>query len=262
MTLRWIAEYRGEDGVAFRIGRDGDELVAEWPNVVTLRARRDGSSHVLTPADGADPRDVDAIRRGSAEALLGHLRGELSVHAAAVAIGETAIVFLANSGGGKSTLCAAASARPNARFIADDVVALDRRDGVWRASSRERDHWLHDDARAALGLEIGEGKAAVAPGRNAEDALPIAAFVALEFGDEEQMALSRCGLVDAFAIVIPQVVRFVLEEPEVVRTEIDLVSHLVEHVPVHRLVRPRNLRRLSESVDIVASIAKKGPDEP
>src|SRR5438067_1338144 len=102
--VTWLCEEREQGDLVSRIGRRGRELIAEFADVGTLRA--DGSSAVFEAAKGADPRLVEKFRAGAATALLRHLDAKLSLHGAAVAKDGRAIVFVAASGGGKSTIAA------------------------------------------------------------------------------------------------------------------------------------------------------------
>src|SRR4051812_40864640 len=105
-SVRWLAEYAEDGAVAFRIGRDGEELVAEWVGLARLTASRDRCQHRFEAEPGVDDAEVDKVRRGGANLLLRHLQGKLAIHGAAVARAGRAIILLGRSGQGKSTLAA------------------------------------------------------------------------------------------------------------------------------------------------------------
>lgn len=300
-ALRWLAEYANGDEVTFRIGRDGDDLVAEWIGLARLVARRDGSGARLERAPDADERELTKIERGSARLLLRHLEGRLAFHGAAVALEGRALVLLGRSGDGKSTLGAWLCAHAGAALFADDAVALDpalpapaasRRDedlggedstgaARWQVAAGERDHWLDAAARAALGLSTstsaaspaaaelaGSGVAADADEpddkwplptlRAGEGTAELVAFVELAFADVESPRLVKLHDVDALAALIPQAVRFVLDEPALHRRELDSLVALVESVPVYKLERPRDLARLARTGELAAHILRGG----
>lgn len=263
--MKWLAHYEAEGHVAFRIGRDGDDLVAEWPGLMTLRASRDGRRHTYEPAPGASARDLEKIRRGTGRALLRHLAGDLSLHGGAVALSGSAVVLLGRSGQGKSTLAAAICERAGGELYSDDIVAVEHAgDRTW-ITPVESDHWLDAKARRALGLpEDGEDKAPVATKRPGEGMATLALFVDLAFGTEKTPSLTPLSELEAVAQLVPQVARFVLDEPEVHRRELDDLARLVRHVPMVRITRPREYDALAATVDLIVAKVReltggKGP---
>lgn len=261
--VTWLAEHLSEadGGVAFRIGRAGDTVVAEWVGLARLSARRDGSASELVPEPGADPADLEKVRRGSAALLLRHLRGELAFHGAAVEIGGRALVLLGRSGQGKSTLAAKLCARAGATLLADDAVALDRAaPGAFEVRRLEENHWLDEGARAALGfagVDESEGKSPTRAARLGPSAVPLAAFVELAYEDvTEPRIRSIGGTVAALAALVPQAVRFVLDEPEMQRAELDELVQIATCVPVLVLERPRGYDALDRTVDLMVTAAK------
>src|SRR5580658_6497898 len=112
LPIRWLQEWRTGGSIDFRIGRDGDDLVAEWPAFGELRARRLGGTHRFTPCPGVDPARAEKFSTGAVRALLRHLEGRLSLHASAAARDGVAGVFLGPSISGKSTLVADLCRRP------------------------------------------------------------------------------------------------------------------------------------------------------
>jgi hypothetical protein len=100
------------DGMEFWLDREGDNVWGEWPGESSLE---DASTYVLGPVLG----------------LLLRLRGVTCLHASAVAIGGSAVVFVGSAGAGKSTT-AAALARRGFAALSDDIVALSEIDGIFR----------------------------------------------------------------------------------------------------------------------------------
>lgn len=100
---------RYADGTEFVFDRHCTRLWADWPMELTLE---DTAMYLLGPVLG----------------LLFYLRGLTCLHASAVAIGNSAIALVGESGAGKSTT-AAAFAHLNYRVLAEDVVTLDERNG-------------------------------------------------------------------------------------------------------------------------------------
>lgn len=260
--IEWLADHEEDGEVCFRIGRRGPEVVAEWLGLALLVAHRDGSNVRLSFAEDADPRDVEKIRRGSAWLLERHLQGRISLHGSAVAVRGRAIVFLGRSGAGKSTAAAAACAK-GAELLADDAVALDFDAPTqrWMVQPRERDHWLDHDARIALGRpSSGDAKEPIRASRASQQPVPLALFVELAFGEGEEPKVSRLHGVGALASLVPQVARFILDEPGRQRRELDLLHAIVDTAPVFLLERPRRMERLAMSADRVFDLLG-APDE-
>ena len=100
--------FRYSDGTEFLVESHGREVWATWPSeTLTLE---DTATYLLGPIMGF--------------VLL--LRGNICLHASAVAIGEQAIAFLGPAGSGKSTT-AAAFANRGYGILAEDVLSLNER---------------------------------------------------------------------------------------------------------------------------------------
>lgn len=273
--MHWIAQHEEDGEVYFRVGRDGDDLVAEWVGLARLHARADGSSHRLVPEPDADPRDISKIERGSLRLLLRHLEGKLALHGAAVVRGGAAVVFLGRARQGKSTLAAALCAHADVALLADDAVAIDGSpEHGFSVSALEAMHWLDRDALAAVAREEGretsgrrfasDGAAHIREGRYGKSPIPaprvgtggrLDAIVDLAFFDGP-VRLVRTTPLEAMAALVPQAVRFVLDDPIAHRRELDALGELVETVPVFRLERPRDLSLLPASCDRVLDLLR------
>jgi hypothetical protein len=268
----WLAEYL-EDGVCmFRIGRAGDELIAEWIGTARLCARRDGTGVRFLPEPGAAELELEKIRNGSATLLLRHLEGKLALHGAVVAARGAAVVLLGRSGQGKSTLAAAACGAGAALF-ADDAVAIDAGpDGGWQVTALERMHWIDADARRALGRREEppeqrpwRGKWPSPADTAGAGRVRVAAIVDLAFDDDGSAAaptLERTANVDALAALVPQAVRFAIDEGERHKRELEMLLRLVTDVPTYRLVRRRDFALLGNTVDALLSLLPGAAEEP
>lgn len=268
--VRWLAEYAEDGRVAFRIGRSGDELVAEWIGLARVIASRDGTTHRFEAEPGLEPAEIEKVRLGSATLLLRHLQGKLALHGSAVAVDNRALILLGRSGQGKSTLAASLCRVPGATLFSDDAVALDPGPtaGTYVIAPVERNHWLDAPARAAVNKvsDAGDGdaKRPLAALRVGTSTAQVVAIVDLAFGNDATSRVHALGRgVEAIAALLPQAVRFVVDEPELQRRELDALATLVEHVPVHRLVRPRRLDLLENAhpllLDLLGSERKSVP---
>lgn len=275
----WLAHYEKDGELFFRIGRAGPDVVAEWLGIGRLVARRDGSTHRLERHPDADSREFAKIERGGVQLLLRHLAGKLALHGAAVESQGRAVVLLGRATQGKSTLAAALCTREDVALLADDAVALDRSGASYVVRALERLHWLDAAARRALGDLNNDVECPVSSGaRVAGDVdleggypakAPIAAarvgahgelvaFVDLVFTDGPTR-LVRSSPLEAMAALVPQAVRFVLDDPDVQKRELEALGTLVDVVPVLRLERPRDLSFLSDSCERVRELLCSSP---
>jgi hypothetical protein len=85
---------------------------------------RGGREIILDPAPGVAEEILHLILLGPCLAILLHQRGLMVLHASGIVRNGGAILFLAESGLGKSTLAAAMYAK-GYRLVADDVVPID-----------------------------------------------------------------------------------------------------------------------------------------
>ncbi len=259
MTVRWLAEAKDEYGTAVRVGRDGDELVAEWIGLARLVVGRDGQGARFTAEPDAAPADIAKIERGAVPLFVRHLEGKLGLHGSAVAYDGRAALFLGASGQGKSTLAAAMCSHAAAALVADDAVAIDHAGDRWLAVPLEREHWLDAPARGALGLlaDVAAKTPSLAVAR-AEAPVDIALVAVLAFADVDRPRLVPLGAMEAIASLIPLVVRFVVDEPDVQRRELDLLADFVARVPTVRLERPRGFPHLAATAIAVADVLRHG----
>lgn len=81
----------------------------------------------VSPAPGADMREIRLFLLGSAWGALCYQRGLLVVHASAVCTGDSAAAFCAPQGCGKSSLVACLTMR-GCTFLSDDLCRIELRD--------------------------------------------------------------------------------------------------------------------------------------
>lgn len=143
-----LGDYDPSAGRAdLKLSRDGTTFHLE--NVATYQVR-DGRQIVINPVAGSDAGALRVNLLGVAFGMLLHQRGLMAIHASAVAVGGSAVLFLGFSGDGKSTTAAAMVRRGHA-LITDDIAAV-QFDGdearVWPAFPEIR---LLCDSVASLG---------------------------------------------------------------------------------------------------------------
>lgn len=251
-TVKWCAVVTGEGRIEFRVGRDGDDVVAEWPGYATLRCARDGSRSSLAFEPLALPRWREKLERGLARAMIGQLQGKLTLHASAVEQEGRAVLLVGSSGSGKSTLAATLLRRTNARLLSDDASPVIWSDGKVFVEPSDSELWLWQEARRALRLaDDAAGKAPVSAVSVATAPVPIAALVVLRFGDVATPELARMRGHDSLEALVASVVRLVVDEPAVQLREIADLERLVQAAPIFELVRPRDLRALEASAAMI-----------
>jgi hypothetical protein len=123
------------DALEFTITPDGGHIWTDWTSAAPVASIEDVSGLLLGPVLGC------ALR----------LRGTISLHGCAVAIGSRAAVILADHGGGKSTL-AAALAQAGHQILSDDLAAITEGPDGWMVHAGYPRLRLRSDAIAAMGL--------------------------------------------------------------------------------------------------------------
>ncbi len=99
------------------------EAIFFWEEVGTILVRN-GKEIIVDAVPDANPDILRLFLLGSALGTLLHQRGLLVLHGSVVAINDSAIAFLGESGWGKSTTVAALCAQGH-RMVADDILVID-----------------------------------------------------------------------------------------------------------------------------------------
>jgi hypothetical protein len=252
-----VSELVVDGAVAFRVGREGDELVAEWTDLCVLRCDRTGHNARFVAMEGTDPRVIAKVKGGLVAALLRHLDGGTTLHASAVSRGGDAIAFLGRSGAGKSTLAAWLSRTAGFDLLADDVVRVEVAERRAIAHPTEVEHWLEPASLRALGLAANEDDAkmplAALHVARAPSALLAVVFLSLD-DDAKAPRLTRVHGHRALEQLVPCLVRFVLDEPLVQIGELDRMASLLEAVPFYQLHTPRKFDALRGTAHVVEEL--------
>jgi hypothetical protein len=259
--VTWLVEQCVDGEVVVRLGRRGDEFVAEFSNLGTLSASAQGTRMRFEPVAHANTTAIEKLDVSKLDALIRHLRGKFTLHGGAVALGRRAVAFVGPSRSGKSTLAAALCEHAEAELVGDDTVALELPEELEskapvEVAPTQKLAWLLQDARIALGFDSGSENKASVPLRPATaDRFVIAAVVGLAFDSAIQStSLRRLRGQEAFALVTGSVMRFVVDEPEAQVREFEQVRRLVQSCPVFELRRPFDLRLLRQAADVVCGL--------
>ncbi len=243
--VRWLAVHDGPTG-SFRIGEDGDDYVAEWTGLATLRAKARGEAAHLTFDPGC-PRDArKKIEGGGAMLLLRHLRGEIALHGAAIAKSGRALLLLGRSGEGKSTLAHALVADHGWDLLADDAIAIAATTHGHQVLPTETMMWLAPDAT--------HPKTALAARAVALGPMPLAGAITLAFCDGDGPSLTSLPPMMRARTWVQSFVRFALRDEELLALETRRVTELSTSLVVSQLSRPRDLSRAGEAAALLTTL--------
>jgi hypothetical protein len=192
------------------------------------------------------------------------LDGWLPLHGSAVQFGSGVVAFLAPKGFGKSSL-ALALTRAGARLVTDDTLPIEMAELplAWPGVHSMR---LRSDAMDAIGLARHDGEQ-TRDGKNLVDDLPLSRLMhapaplkALYIlnplvGDDIQPAAARLEVpqrIAALAVVSHVKIARMLG-PSAGSVLLERAVHVVRTTPVYRLDSARDLSRLGEVAETVAS---------
>jgi hypothetical protein len=242
-STRWIHEIKVDGTVAFRAGRRGDSMVADWPGMGTLMCAHDGTSATFVPVEGAAEKIVGKLERAQVRGLLRDLAGQPAVHASAVALEGRGVLFLGSDGAGKSTAAAEMCVHHGGLLLADDAASLQVDGDVVTLLPSESEHWLTPASRDALRVPHPAGgeeeKRELQAARVATSAVPLALTVALRFDPSASgptVRRPRGG--DGARWLLEAAIRFDLEDGAARRRELEQLMTVYQGAPFLEIVRP------------------------
>ncbi len=246
-NTRWLAVHDEPFG-SFRIGKDGDDHVAEWTGVATLRAKARGEAPRLTFEPSCPEEARKKIEGGSAMLLLRHLRGEIALHGAAIAKNGRALLLLGRSGDGKSTLAHALVHDHGWELLADDAIALADAAGGYDVLPTESVLWLSPG---------GAGPKLVRHARSlARGPTRLAAVITLAFAERETPVLAPLAPMLRARAWVQSFVRFAIDDRELLALEARRVAELSLSVVAVQLSRPKDLARVGEVAALLTSVLR------
>jgi hypothetical protein len=230
---------------------DGRHFLLRVPGVARFQVV-DGNEIAMQVEPGVDENDALVFLLGSAFGVLLHQRGRMVLHASAVDVGETAVLFCGVSGAGKSTLAAALCAKGYAHANDDVCVVGFDGDGrpVMTPDGRMLKLWgdsldylgLADRKQAPVRADF-EKYYVEPPGRARQTARPIGAVYMLQ---EEQTALTggieRLNAVDAAVLLRHNAYRpYLVQKMGLSGRFFAAASSLQRRVGIFSLTRPFDL---------------------
>ena len=118
-----VAELKARNGAGYTVYSLGGAYVFRFHGLCEFELSGDGRSVVCLPGPDCEHGLLEVLMEGTISAWLLTLRGFAVLHGSTVRSGNLTFVFAGCSGIGKSTVAALCCAA-GARFVADDVVAL------------------------------------------------------------------------------------------------------------------------------------------
>ena len=240
LPIAWDRRRRIDGTEAFRLGRADGLLVAEWPGFGRLISTPDGTRSRFVLQRGADPHEVEKLRSGAVQALLGDVRGQMGLHASAVAVGGRAVLVLGESGAGKSTLAGELCVRHEGQLLADDMALLDADGHGVRVHRTERHHSLTRESCRLLGITRrgrGAAKLAVLARRPTEARYPLSLVAVLRCDRRRRRPVVRVlGGAEVVRALLPFIVRFDLRATR--RRELDQILMMHQKCRVLEIARP------------------------
>jgi hypothetical protein len=217
-----------------------------------------GREIVFETEAGTLGRDATIFLLGTPFGMVLHQRRQIVLHASAVAVSGTAVLFCGPSGAGKSTLAAALSER-GYRFLNDDVCALNFDCGRPRVhpDGRLLKLWAHALEALMLGPRKGDKvssrfeKYYVAPiNRPPPEPLPLGGIYYLrEATPRHAPGIERLAVLDALALLRSNVFRpeFISQmglEP----STFTQASAVLRHAGVFYLTRPLGFKAMPNTI--------------
>jgi hypothetical protein len=197
---------------------------------------------------GGDPALAGVVLLGTVFAALLQMRGQLVLHASAMAVGGRGVVFLGAKGAGKSTL-AAAFLRAGHGLLTDDVLAIGAGGRLVPGFAQIKLVTPLDGLPGAVPMpEIGKSRLNV--GRTAA---PVAAAVLYVLrGGSELCCEPVTGAAAVGALMgHSYMARFFAPAGAAAAVHLEQCAALLRVAPVRRLTVPRGLERLAEVVAFI-----------
>jgi hypothetical protein len=222
---------------------------------------REGREIIVDLLPDANAGSVRTLLSGRFFGYLLRQRGYLALHASAVAVAGSAVLFLGGSGVGKSTTAAAFHCRGH-QVLADDVAAVRLTSGGPELEPAWPGLRLLDDSREAIGdhapAEFLTDKHLYRFERSAPyGAIPLKRIYALDYhesADAEGVYSSALSGLEAVAwLDTHSLLRSWCATHELQQINLDRAGSVAAVTPVHRLVRPQSLKSLPRLVDLVES---------
>lgn len=240
-TLLLEARWDDDDvGYAF-VERPDGRCLLRFNGTCDFDISADLADVTVSPVEGADPGIAVVLTTGAMLAFQLYRRGLAVLHASAVEVDGQAVAFVADSGGGKSTMATLMCAA-GARLVTDDVLRIDTDAGTPVVRSGATELRLRKGADTLASLFSADApdrrtsadqRQILSPRADAPDRLPLAAIVLPSpEHDRDTLVIERRAPKDALfdLLSFPRLLGW--KDPAVLRTHLAHLSTLVTGVPV------------------------------
>ena len=213
--------------------RDAQGILMEIPTAGQFWTAANGSAITqVSQAPRTDPAFLAEALLGPPLVLALALRNKWCLHASAAIFHDILIAFLANSGGGKSTLAAYLSQYPGWRLAADDILPVSTEPGGLVA-------WPHFPQ-----LKL---PAEAQPGQHMPEELPLGKICVLaNDGLDEGPAIQSLSVSQSVPVLLAHTAGARLFDPQLLEKHLAFCIQAAEGVPVTRLSYPRRMEALPE----------------
>lgn len=221
-----------------------------------------GKSILVDPSPRARGKEIRLFLLGSAMGCLLHQRRLLPMHANALQHGDECIMFMGQSGMGKSTLAAAMKTR-GYKVLADDVCAVQTSSGcapivypgvpqikLWKDAAGYLDadiatmkRVLPDEEKYALPIDDSYGR----------NPLPIRCMYILDFHDEKELKTADLNLLEKIAAIKRNTYRKgMIAGMGITARHLQMSGELAATTPIRHIFRPHDsLMRIDKLIDAI-----------
>ena len=199
-------------------------------------------------------------------------RGEMVLHASAVAVEDKALAFVGRSGEGKSTLCASFY-QQGFPLITDDYLLVKRHGDRYLGYPSYPGFRLWRESRLALSLEVEEDK--IKPNYKGKDRIQAAGKAAFSLvpslvqglyilsspddeNNKEGIQISPIPLRDAFMEILYASYYLDTSDQNINKEGFNTISRAADSLDVFRLSYPREISKLSKVRSTVLQHLKSG----
>jgi len=225
-------------------------LVEVYDVIGGMRLKVEGCGEFFVTSDGESigklnqPKELSQLDReiilGPILVLAFALRGVWSLHASAAMYQENLIVFLGESGQGKSTLAAYLSRNPDWRLIADDIMPIQLNADGLSLLPHFPQLKLPMNAQPAIGLP---------------EQIPLKYICVLTHAEPNQMPeLQRISTAQTVQALISHIAGTRMFNAALLAKHLDFSAQAARQVPAYRLITPHRRDTLPFVMELLEAI--------
>jgi len=231
-----------------------NEYLIRFTDLADFTLSRDGLDVAAYPVPKVSNQTVERLYLNLVIPLALSRQFKLVLHGSAVELGNSAVAFLAKSGGGKSTLAASFSTS-GFRFLTDDNLLLDDVDSQYFVQPTHPSIRLWDDSREALMPDATCSSSPVDYSSKArllanehiahcDNALPLKYVYFLSQSSTDKVSITAVSGRDAIIELHKHSFLLDMEEREMITQHFQQISALADHPIFFRLEYPHSYERL------------------